>query len=181
MTVSQQTEPQAALPSRNASLPLQRSGFATICDALDYAAQGETGYTFFNLRGEVAATLSYADLRQRALTLAGKLASNFTRGDRLAVIAETSPDFIVTFYACQYAGLIPAPMPMPVNLGGKDGYINQIRQMISGAKAAGAIGPDTLREFLDEAGGAVVYSYDNLHELEDNGAEPQRFGADEYC
>ncbi|MAW81354.1 MAG: acyl-CoA synthetase [Parvularcula sp.] len=181
MTVSQQTEPQAALPSRNASLPLQRSGFATICDALDYAAQGETGYTFFNLRGEVAATLSYADLRQRALTLAGKLASNFTRGDRLAVIAETSPDFIVTFYACQYAGLIPAPMPMPVNLGGKDGYINQIRQMIAGAKAAAAIGPDTLREFLDEAGGAVVYSYDNLHELEDNGAEPQRFGADEYC
>lgn len=181
MTVSQQTEPQAALPARNASLPLQRSGFATICDALDYAAQGETGYTFFNLRGEVAATLSYADLRQRALTLAGKLASNFTRGDRLAVIAETSPDFIVTFYACQYAGLVPAPMPMPVNLGGKDGYINQIRQMIAGAKAAAAIGPETLREFLDEAGGASVYSYDDLHELEDKGVEPQRFGADDYC
>ncbi|WP_428407202.1 fatty acyl-AMP ligase [Hyphococcus sp.] len=185
MTVSQQTEPQTALPSSNASLPHQLSGFATICDALDYAAQGETGFTFFNLRGEVAATLSYSELRKRALALAAKLAGTFERGDRLAVIAETSPDFIVTFYACQYAGLVPAPMPMPVNLGGKDGYINQIRQMIAGAKAAAAIGPETLREFLDEAaataGGADIYSYDELNALEDKGATPQRFSADEYC
>lgn len=174
-----------ALPGRNASLPLKRSGFATVCDALDYAAQGETGYTFFNLRGDVAATLSYAKTRERALALAAKLAARFERGDRLAIIAETSPEFITTFFACQYAGLIPAPMPMPVNLGGKDGYINQIRQMITGAKAAAAIGPETLREFLDEAaglaGGAAVYSFADLEALDDKGVEPQRFGPDEYC
>ena len=185
MTVSQQTEQQTALPIRNEALPLKLSGFATLCDALDYAAQGETGYTFFNLRGDVAATLSYSALRERALALAAKLAGRFERGDRLAVIAETSPEFIVTFFACQYAGLIPAPMPMPVNLGGKDGYINQIRQMIAGAKAAAAIGPETLREFLDEAadkaGGAAVYSFAGLDALDGDSAEPQRFGPDEYC
>ena len=177
-------EKTAALPSGNVSLPVRMSGFATICDALDYAAQGETGYTFFNLRGEVAATLPYAELRKRALALAAKLAGRFTRGSRLAVIAETSPEFLVTFYACQYAGLVPAPMPMPVNLGGKDGYINQIRQMIAGAKAAAAIGPETLREFLEEASGngamAQVMSYGDLEALEDAG-EPQRFGPDDYC
>ncbi|MCK5745613.1 MAG: AMP-binding protein, partial [Oricola sp.] len=174
--------PAAALPSVNASLPQRVSGFSSICEALDYAAQGETGYSFYNLRGEVAATLTYAELRERAVTLARKLAGRFTRGDRLAVIAETSPDFIVTFYACQYAGLVPAPMPMPVNLGGKDGYINQIRQMIAGAQAAAAVGPETLREFLDEAaGGATVMSYSDLDALEDAGGELQPFGPDEFC
>ena len=113
--------PSTALPTVNASLPMRISGFSTICEALDYAAQGETGYSFFNLRGEVATTLSYATLRARAFALAGKLAGRFARGDRLAVIAETSPDFHVTFFVCQYAGVVPAPMQMPVNHGGKDG------------------------------------------------------------
>ncbi|GJL90686.1 fatty acyl-AMP ligase [Hyphococcus sp.] len=174
-----------ALPSRNASLPVQVSGFATLCGALDYAAQGETGYTFFNLRGEVASALPYSEVRKRAIALAGKLAGVFERGDRVAVVAETSPEFIVTFFACQYAGIIPAPMPMPVNLGGKDGYINQIRQMISGAKAAAAIGPESLREFLDEAaakaGGATVYSFEDLAALAETNAAPQPFGPDEHC
>ncbi len=178
-------EKTAAMPSRNSSLPAKISGFSTICDALDYAAQGDTGYTFFNLRGDVASVLPYAELRGLALTLAAKLSGRFKRGDRLAVIAETSPDFLITFYACQYAGLIPAPMPMPVNLGGKDGYINQIRQMIAGADAAAAVGPETLREFLEEAagkaGGAAVMSFAELNALEDKGVEPQRFSADEYC
>ncbi len=175
----------AALPTDNPELPEMRSGFATICEALDYAAQGGTGYTFFNLRGEVSATLSYKQLREQSLALAVKLSSHFQRGDRLAVIAETSPDFLITFYACQYAGLVPAPMPMPVNLGGKDGYINQIRQMITGAQAAAAVGPQTLREFLEEAAGTAdgvkVLSFGELHALDDKGVGLRPFGADDLC
>ena len=158
-------------PSKNSALELKIGGFSTICEALDYAAQGETGYNFFNLKGEAHAVLPYRKLRDDAKALARKLAGRFERGDRLAVIAETGPDFITVFYACQYAGLVPAPMPMPVNLGGKDGYINQIRQMIAGARASAAIGPETLREFLEqaasEAGGADVFTYDELIALPD--------------
>jgi len=173
------------IPSKNASLEPKISGFATIIEALDYAARGETGYSFFNLKGEVYAALPYSEVRERAVALARKLAGRFERGARVALVAETSPEFIITFFACQYAGLVPAPMPMPVNLGGKDGYINQIRQMIAGAKAALAVGPVTLREFLDEAaekaGGGAVMSFDDLLALEDSGEEPQPFGPDEFC
>ncbi len=172
-------------PGKNSSLAPKVGGFSTICEALDYAAQGETGYNFFNLRGEATAVLPYSDLREQARTLARKMANRFERGSRLAVIAETSPEFIVTFYACQYAGLVPAPMPMPVNLGGKDGYINQIRQMIAGARAEAAIGPDTLREFLDqaaaEAGGADVFSFDELSALPEAAEQPEPFGPDDHC
>lgn len=172
-------------PSTNTELALKVGGFSTICEALDYAAQGETGYNFFNLRGEAVSVLTYKDLRDEAKLLARKLAGRFERGSRLAIIAETSPEFIVTFFACQYAGLVPAPMPMPVNLGGKDGYITQIHQMIAGAKAAAAVGPGALREFLEEAAadapGAEVLSFNDLAALDDADKEPVPFGPDDHC
>ena len=172
-------------PTRNRSLAPHIGGFETITDALDYAAQGETGYNFFDLRGAPSHVLPYAELRARAVDLANRLAARFERGDRMAMIAETSPDFIVTFFACQYAGLVPAPMPMPVNLGGKDGYILQVRQMVSRAGAAAAVGPAALCDFLKEgtAGvdGVEVYSFDDLYALKGNGATARPFAADEQC
>ena len=42
-------------------------------------------------------------------------------------------------------------MPLPVNLGGKEGYLVQIRLMMEGAGARAAVGPKTLVDFLEEA------------------------------
>ena len=166
-------------------LPLRLDGFRSVAEALDYAARGETGLNFYNLRGEVAARLHYRDLRESAVSLARRLAGRFERGARLAIVAETSPDFFVAFFACQYAGLIPAPMPMPVNLGGKEGYIQQIRAMIDGATAAAAIGPEELTGFLREAVGnpaaTQVLDFGSLAALPDPGVEPQPFSPDEIC
>ena len=172
-------------PTTNIRLAQRIGGFSTIVEALDYAAQGETGYNFYNLRGEVTATLPYAALRERAKKLGAGMASRFERGDRIAIVAETSADFIVSFFACQYAGLIPAPMPMPVNLGGKNGYINQIRQMVLGAGARAAVGPTQLIEFLHDATTDIddvdILSFDDLKALPDQGAEPTAFGPGEDC
>jgi len=177
--------PSMPTPTLNKGLQCRVGGFDTIAEALDYAAQGETGYNFFNLRGEVAARLSYTDLRARARDLANRLAARFERGARMAIIAETSPEFVITFFACQYAGLVPAPMPMPVNLGGKDGYILQIRQMITGSSASAVIGPTQLKDFLSEAAaetaGAAIFDFDELFALQGNGVAAEPFNADEYC
>jgi len=176
---------EAPTPTVSPALELRIGGFSTVSEALDYAAQGETGYNFFDLRGQVAHALPYAELRDRARALARKLGRRFERGARIAVVAETSPEFVVAFFACQYAGIIPAPMPMPVNLGGKDGYINQIRQMIAGAKAAGVIGPAQLHDFLEEAaekaGGVEVLDYEGLAALADGEKDAVPFSADEHC
>ena len=172
-------------PTHNTGFEHQIGGFASLPEALDYAARGQTGYSFYNLRGEVSHSLPYAELRDQARALANRLAAHFERGDRLAIVAETSPEFMITFYACQYAGMVPAPMPMPVNLGGKDGYINQIHQMITGAGAAAAIGPAQLTEFLKEAAkdtpSVRVFDFAGLAALPDNGVEARPFGADELC
>lgn len=168
----------------NRTLPLRTDGFSTLTEALDYAARGDTGYNFYNLRGELAEALPYALLRERAMRLAAGLAGRFERGARIAIVAETGPDFMVAFYACQYAGMIPAPMPMPVNLGGKEGYLTQIRQMMLGARAAAAVGPAALVEFLEEAiAGAEsveIFSFAALSALPPSGT-PQPFRADEPC
>jgi fatty-acyl-CoA synthase len=175
----------APTPTVNRDLPLKLDGFTTVTGALDYAARGETGFSFYNLRGEVVSALPYARLRDEAWALGRKLAGRFARGSRLALVAETSPEFLTAFFACQYAGLSPAPMPMPVNLGGKDGYLLQIRRMIAGARASAAIGPGELIEFLKEAAGDApnveILDYAALRALPDGGADPVPFGPDEAC
>ncbi len=180
--LNQNAEP---TPTVNASLPLKLGPFATITEALDYAAEGEAGFNFYNLRGELAESLPYAALRDDARLLAHRLAVRFERGSRIAVVAETGADFMRVFFACQYAGLIPAPMPLPVNLGGKEGYLVQIRLMIEGARASAAVGPTGLVDFLSEATdgleGVEVFDFNGLKALPGNGKVAVPFGPDENC
>jgi fatty-acyl-CoA synthase len=142
----------SATPSVNASLPLRHGDFATLTEALDYAALGETGMNLHSPKGELVAAIPYGALRQEARALACRmLASGLKPGDRVAMIADTDADFVRAFFACQYAGLAPAPMPLPAAFGGKDAYIAHIRRMIESARATAALGPADLQAWLAEA------------------------------
>ncbi|HEX3311029.1 MAG TPA: AMP-binding protein, partial [Streptosporangiaceae bacterium] len=84
---------------------IRLADFATLTEALDFAAGGETGVTLHSLRGEVAEALSYARLRDEALVLAERLlAAGLAPGERVGLIAETDGAFVRAFFACQYAG-----------------------------------------------------------------------------
>ncbi len=171
-------------PTISAQLPIRLALFPTLTAALDFAAEGETGCNFYNLRGALSVRLPYSDLRARARLLARRLAARFERGARIALVAETSPEFLITFFACQYAGLVPAPMPLPVNLGGKEGYLTQVRLMVDGARAAAAVGPASIKDFLADAlagtSGVAVLSFDDLSAPGPE-ADAIAFGADELC
>jgi len=96
--------------------------------------------TFFDGRGEVVCELSYRELRAQAMHAARRLLElvDVTRGDRVALVAETRAEFVILFFACQYAGLVPVPLPATVSLGGREQYLRQLRFLIenSGARAA---------------------------------------------
>ena len=78
----------------NFKLPVKSNGFANLADALDYAAQGDSGFNFYDHRGELDAVLSYSDLRDEARTLARRLLGlGLKRGARVGIIAETDPMF----------------------------------------------------------------------------------------
>lgn len=140
-------------PTTNSSLPFRAEGFDTLAAGLDYAAQGETGFNFFSARGELQEVLPYRSLRERALAMAARLAGHagLDRGDRVAIVAETSADFVTTFFACQYAGLVPVPLPLCINIGGHDAYVQRLRGMLVSASARLAVAPADLLATLREA------------------------------
>ncbi len=80
------------------SLPRRFADFDTLVDALEYAAEGVRGINIFTPRGALAASLTYAQLRDRAEALGRRLtAFGVAKGDRVAMIAETSADFVIDF------------------------------------------------------------------------------------
>ena len=142
----------SATPSLNATLPQRLGDFGTLTEALDYAALGETGLNLHSPKGDLVAVIPYRTLREEARALAGRmLAAGLKPGERVAMIADTDADFVRAFFACQYAGLVPAPLPLPAAFGGKDAYIAHIRRMIESARATAALGPADLQAWLTEA------------------------------
>lgn len=127
--------------------------FPTLTQALDFAATGETGINLYSLRGELVEALPYAKLREDALVLARRLLATGAKvGDSVALLAETDGDFVRAFFACQYAGLLPAPMALPTPLGGREAYVEQIANLARSAKAKILIGPVGLKDFVAEIG-----------------------------
>lgn len=130
-------------------LPLRPGDFATLPEALDYAAEGLTGLNFYSGRGELAAALSYRNLRADARDLARRLLSlGLLRGQSIALIAETSPDFVRLFFACQYAGLVPVPMPLPFAFGGRETYVSHVERLVQESRSAALFAPESLVSWL---------------------------------
>lgn len=147
--------------------PFHRDGFATLTEALDFAANGPTGINLYGLRGELIEAIPYGELRARARALAARfLAAGLAPGDRVGLVADTDVDFVVAFFACQYARIIPAPLPLPAPLGGRDAYVEQIGRMLASASAAAVFGSETLlpwlRDAADTAGTRLAMSVADL-------------------
>ena len=133
-------------------IPRPEGEFEGLADALDFAARGQTGYNFYSGSGELDAAVPYAQLRQQAVATARRLAHlDLPRHSRVAIIADTDPLFHRFFFACQYAGLIPVPMPAALQMGGGDAYVGQIQRMMESCGAAVAVAPDSFVDLLQTA------------------------------
>ena len=140
-----------ATPTRHL-MPFRPADFATLTEALDYAAQGDTGSNFYTGRGDIYASIPYRELRLQAIELAHKLMGlGLTKGDRVALIAETTPEFIRFFYACQYAGLIPVTLPASVKVGAHCAYVAQLKQLLEASDAEIGMASEGYVSFLQEA------------------------------
>jgi len=153
------TPPDAAAQALDATL--SPSSPTTLAEALDAVVDRGTGMQFYNGRGGLEESLSYARLREQALDLAGRmLAAGLKRGDGVGLIAETDGDFARAFFACQYAGLVPAPLPLPAALGGKEHYLEHLRRMVEVADARMLLAPAMFETWAQEAcaGLPLVYT-----------------------
>ena len=154
ITFGQKTRKESSMQPTpvNTKLPIKSDGFANLADALDYAANGDSGFNFYDHRGQLDSVLSYRELREEAIALARRLLGlGLKHGDRVGIIAETDPMFHRFFFACQYAGLIPFALPAGIQMGAHTAYVGQIRRMLESCHAAIAVAPATHTEFLHEA------------------------------
>ncbi|HZG07809.1 MAG TPA: fatty acyl-AMP ligase [Allosphingosinicella sp.] len=108
-------------------LPRRFADFGTLGEALDYAARGCRGLNFHDPRGTLTRAYTFAELREDALNSAYRLiASGVKPAERVALVAETGPEFAALFFGCIYAGAWPVPLPLPTSFGGRDSYIEQL-------------------------------------------------------
>jgi fatty-acyl-CoA synthase len=127
--------PETLVPTPTAdSLPRRFADFETLGEALDYAARGQRGLNFHDPRGVLVRAYPYRELREDALAAAYRLiAAGVRPGDRIAIVAETSPEFAALFFGTVYAGAWPVPLPLPTSFGGRDSYIDQLKVQLDSA------------------------------------------------
>ena len=134
------------------TINLRPGNFSTLSEALDYAACGKTGSNFYSGRGHLTHVLPYAELQSQSINLAKRLNGlGLQRGSRVALVADTTPDFLRFFFACQYAGLIPVPLPISIHLGGHQVYVKQLARLLESCQASVAMAPEGFVPFLEEA------------------------------
>jgi fatty-acyl-CoA synthase len=109
----------------------------TVVDALRRNAELSTGgLTFLDNAGKPTTlgwkqVWSAAQDRARAI-----LAHGLESGDRVAMVLSLPEDFVVTFYGCLVAGLVPVPMFPPLSFGRLDAYADSAVNIlqVAGAK-----------------------------------------------
>ncbi|HVF83411.1 MAG TPA: fatty acyl-AMP ligase [Sphingomicrobium sp.] len=160
--------PPGATPTLDAQ-PRRTADFRNLGEALDYAAAGTRGMNFHDPRGKLSRAYPYAELRADALLNARRfLALGLTKGDRLALVAETGPEFAAAFFGAVYAGLWPVPLPLPTSFGGRDAYVDQLKVMLQSSDPKLFLYPAELAPFCDDAAtqqGAAGRAWETLGEI----------------
>jgi fatty-acyl-CoA synthase len=154
----------------NQALTQRLADFPTLVEALDYAASGQGGMNFYDRHCRLNAALEYSTLRSNAVSIAQRLLGlKLNKGDRVALIADTHPSFIESFFACQYAGLIAVPLLVPASLGSHRSYVDKLKGLFANCTPAAVLGLEEwlpyIREALGDTRQVFVGSLETLGQL----------------
>ncbi|CAN7338784.1 fatty acyl-AMP ligase [Trinickia sp. LjRoot230] len=110
-----------------------------------------TAYTFL-VRGQAVDSISYRELDRAAIGLGSALAAATRPGARVMLMLGSGLTFIVAFFACQYAGVVPVPIPSLRNKRLRDATTAIARDC--GATVC-LVSEDVPRSIADELDGAT--------------------------
>jgi acyl-CoA synthetase (AMP-forming)/AMP-acid ligase II len=123
----------------------------TLASCLAEAAARGGAITFVDAR-EQETKLTHAELYERARRAAAGLAARgIVPGDRVAVIAATSPEFFDGFFGAVLAGAVPVPLYPPVRLGRLDEYHARTAAMLRAARVRLVLADARTRRVLGRA------------------------------
>jgi fatty-acyl-CoA synthase len=183
-SVSNELAPPGATPTID-TLPRRLADFETLGDALDYAAEGRRGLNFHDARGSLVRAYPYSELRTDALASAGRfLALGINPGDRIALVAETGPEFAACFFGAVYAGAWPVPLPLPTSFGGRESYVDQLSVQLKSSEPSLFLFPAELTDFSKgaaEKSGVIARDWESFADVEPASGELPRADADDIC
>jgi fatty-acyl-CoA synthase len=172
-SVKDELAPPGATPTID-SLERRLADFDTVGEALDYAATGRRGFNFHDARGTLSRAYPYSELREDALAHAQRfIALGIEPGDRIALVAETGPEFAACFFGAVYAGAWPVPLPLPTSFGGRDAYVDQLVVQLTSCDPKLLLYPPELAE-LGSAAAEKAWKpsrdWDSLHSVKPGSA-----------
>src|SRR3546814_824411 len=166
-------------------LPRRFSDFATLGEALDYAATGKRGLNFHDPRGNLTRPYPFSELREDALSCAYRLVGLGVRPqDRIALVAETGSDFAALFFGIVYAGAWPVPLPLPTSFGGKESYIDQLSVQLKSCDPRMLFYPAELADMAGDAARACDVegrAYEDFLALQPHQSPLPQARTDEIC
>ncbi|MCO8170249.1 non-ribosomal peptide synthase/polyketide synthase [Pseudomonas sp. 21LCFQ02] len=92
----------------------------------------EPALRFLDGHSEEGLVLSYRQLDARAQTIAAVLAQRFKPGDRALLLLTSGPDYVASFFACLYAGVIAVPAYPPEST--RSQHLERLLSIISDAE-----------------------------------------------
>lgn len=121
---------------------------ASLIEMLDAAAQSDLGLVFVDKK-EQDHDVPFAVVREQALSVAGDLIRRGVRkGDRVALVLPTSPEFVQCFFGALCAGAVPVPLYPPLRLGKLDEYHRRTAAMLKAVDAVMVVTDERIRRFL---------------------------------
>jgi fatty-acyl-CoA synthase len=124
---------------------------ATLIEMLDAAAQSDLGLVFVDKK-EQDHDVPFARIREQALSVGADLVRRGVRkGDRVALVLPTCPEFVECFFGVLCAGAIPVPLYPPLRLGKLDEFHRRTTAMLQAVDAAMVVTDERIRRFLGVA------------------------------
>jgi fatty-acyl-CoA synthase len=131
--------------------PAIRPKHATLIEMLDAAAQSDLGLVFVDKR-EQDHEVPFARISERARSVAADLVRRGVRkGDRVALVLPTCPEFVECFFGVLRAGAIPVPLYPPLRLGKLDEFHRRTTAMLKAVDAAIVVTDERIRRLLGVA------------------------------
>ncbi|MDT5317992.1 MAG: hypothetical protein QOD88_514 [Mycobacterium sp.] len=128
--------------------PAVRPKYSTLSEMLAHAARSDVSL-FFVDRKEQDLEVPMARVRQRAMSIAADLmARGVKKGDRVALVLPTCPEFVECLFGVICAGAIPVPLYPPVRLGKLGEYHSKTSAMLRAVNAALVVTDERIRRLL---------------------------------
>ena len=128
--------------------PAPEPNFPALLDVRADKQGNEVVYIWLGDDGDALAQLTFAELRRRALAVAAALAARVSAGQRALIVLPQGLEFLVTFFGCLYAGVVPVPVTLPNRKRGLD--IVRAIAVDSGARLLLSTSP-TLQQLLTDS------------------------------